>query len=150
MRGGLPDGGLPNTCSTGPGAFAPGSLPVMTPRSLARLQALGRVVLGAGLVVAPGLVAGGWVGGVADKREAQALAIGLGSRDLAIGLGTLRALHAGYGARAWVGAGILADAADLAATLRARDRLPVLAVPTVVALAGGSALLGAWLQRAVD
>jgi hypothetical protein len=122
----------------------------MDPRSLARLQALGRLALGAGLVAAPGAVAGGWVGGVADKREGQALAIGLGARDVALGAGALRALSAGYGAGGWVRAGMLADAADLVATLRARHRLPALAVPAVVALAGGSVALGAWLQAALD
>ncbi len=45
---------------------------------------------------------------------------------------------------------MLADAADLVATLRARDALPPLAVPAVAALAGGSVVLGAWLQAAVD
>jgi hypothetical protein len=122
----------------------------MDARSIARLQSLGRLALGAGLVAAPGAVAGGWIGGVADKREAQALAIGLGARDVALALGALRALGAGHGAGGWVRAGMLADAADLVATLRARDRLPALAVPAVVALAGGSLVLGAWLQAAVD
>jgi len=119
----------------------------MTPRTLAALQAVGRLALGAGLVAAPGVVAGGWVGGVADKRDGQALAIGLGGRDVAIALGTLRALRAGHGAGPWLRAGIVADAADLAGTLRARDQLPPVAVPVVAAIAGGSVLLGAWLQR---
>jgi hypothetical protein len=122
----------------------------MTARTLARLQALGRIAAGSGLALAPGLVAGGWVGGVADKREGQVLAIGLGGRDLAIALGTLRALSSGRGAAPWLRAGILADAADLAATLRARDSLPPLAFPAVVAIAGGSVLLGAYLQAALD
>jgi hypothetical protein len=122
----------------------------MTARSLARLQALGRVALGTGLTIAPGLVAGGWVGGVADHREAQALAIGLGARDVALGAGTLSALRGGRGAGSWLRAGIVADAADLAATIRARDSLPPLAFPAVVAMAGGSVLLGAYLQAALD
>ncbi len=122
----------------------------MTARTLARLQAYGRVALGGGLVVAPGLVAGGWVGGVADKRDGQALAIGLGARDVALALGTLRALSTGRGAAPWLRGGIIADAADLVATLRARDSLPPLAVPVVAAIAGGSALLGAYLQFALD
>jgi hypothetical protein len=122
----------------------------MDARSLARLQALGRLALGAGLVATPGVVAGGWVGGVADKREGQTLAIGLGARDVGLAAGALRALAAGHGAGGWVRAGMLADAADLVATLRARDSLPALAVPAVVALAGGSLVLGAWLQSAVD
>ena len=122
----------------------------MTARTLARLQAFGRVALGGGLVLAPGVVAGGWVGGVADKRDGQALAIGLGARDVALALGAMRALGSGRGAGAWVRAGMLADAADLVATLRARDSLPALAVPGVAAIAGASLLLGAWLQYAVD
>ena len=122
----------------------------MDARSLARLQSLGRLGLGAGLMVVPGVVGGGWVGGVADKRDGQALAIGLGARDVALALGAMRALGSGRGAGAWVRAGMLADAADLVATLRARDSLPPLAVPAVAAIAGGSLLLGAWLQSAVD
>jgi hypothetical protein len=122
----------------------------MDARSLARLHALGRLGVGAGMTLAPGLVAGGWVGAVADKPEGQVLAIGLGGRDAAIAIGTLRALGAGYGARSWMRAGMLADAADLLATLKARDRIPALAVPAVVAIAGGSVLLGAWLQAVVD
>lgn len=122
----------------------------MTARTLARLQAYGRVALGGGLVVAPGFVAGGWVGGVADKREGQALASGLGARDLALALGALRALSNGHGAAPWLRAGVIADAADLVATLRARDSLPPLAVPVVAAIAGGSVLLGAYLQSALD
>jgi hypothetical protein len=122
----------------------------MDARLLARLQALGRLGLGAGLMFAPGVLAGGWVGGVADKREGQTLAVAVGARDVAIALGALRALSTGHGAAGWVRAGVLADAADAVATLRARDSLPPLAVPLVAALAGGSVVLGAWLQAAVD
>jgi hypothetical protein len=122
----------------------------MDARSLARLQALGRIALGGGMALAPGIVAGAWVGGVADRRDGQTLAIGLGARDVAIGLGMLRALRSGRGARPWLRAGMVADAADLVATLRARDTLPPLAVPAVGALAGGAVLLNAWLQATVD
>ena len=123
----------------------------MDARALARNQALGRLALGAGVMLAPGLFAGGWVGGVADRREGQALAIGLGARDVSIALGTLAGLRSRRrgGAAAWIRAGVVADAADLAGTLRARDALPPLAAPAVGALAGGSALLGLWLQGAV-
>jgi hypothetical protein len=122
----------------------------MTARTLARLQAAGRLLAGGGLTFAPGVVAGGWVGAAADKRDAQPLAIGLGARDIASALGTLGALHSRRGANAWLRAGVLADTADLVATLRARDDLPPLAVPAVVAIAGGSVLLGAYLQSALD
>ena len=122
----------------------------MDARSIARLQSLGRLALGAGLIVVPGSLGGGWVGGVADKRAGQTLAIAVGGRDVALALGALGAIRAGHGTGAWVRAGMLADAADLVATLRARDSLPALAIPAVVALAGGSLLLGAWLQSAAD
>jgi len=122
----------------------------MTARSLARLQAAGRLALGGGLVLAPGVFAGAWVGGVADKRDGQVLAIGLGARDVAIALGSLRALQRRRGAGTWLRAGVVADAADLVATLRARDSLPPLAVPAVAAIAGASVLLGAYLQSALD
>ena len=127
----------------------PGSLAGMDARAIARLQALGRLGLGAGLALAPEKLAGAWVGGAADRPGGQTLAIGLGARDAALALGALRALSAGRGAGAWLRAGMVADAADLAATLRARDDLPPLAVPAVAALAGSSLLLGAWLQSAV-
>ena len=122
----------------------------MTARSLARLQAAGRLVAGGALAFAPGAVAGAWAGGVADRRDGQVFAIGLGARDVAIALGTLRALQAGRGAGHWLRAGLIADTADLLATVRARDTLPPLAVPAVVAVAGGSVLIGAYLQSALD
>lgn len=122
----------------------------MTARTLATLQAAGRVALGGALTVAPGLVAGGWIGRRARERPAQTLAIAMGARDVAIALGTLQALRAGHGAAPWLRAGLAADAADLVATLRARDDLPPPAVPVVAAVAGGSIVLGAWLQAALD
>src|SRR5829696_5343387 len=104
MAGRIPAHRGSNTCSSGPGP-RPRRRRVasrrMTPRSLARLQATGRVVLGAGIAAAPSLIAGGWVGAVADKPGGRALAIGLGARDVGIALGTAAALRNGYGARAW-------------------------------------------------
>jgi hypothetical protein len=122
----------------------------MEARSIACLHALGRAALGAGLVAAPGLFAGVWVGSAADKRDGQALAIGLGARDVALALGALPAIRAGRGTRPWLRAGMVADAGDLLATLRARDALPPLAVPAISAMAAGSVLLGAWLQAELD
>src|SRR5262245_13932575 len=121
----------------------------MDARSLARNQALGRLALGAGLMLAPGVLAGGWVGGVADRREGQVLAIGLGARDVAIALGIRAGPRSRAGPAAWIRAGVFAATADLVGTLRARDALPPLAAPAVGALAAGSALLGVWLQDAV-
>jgi hypothetical protein len=46
--------------------------------------------------------------------------------------------------------GIVADAIDGAATLAAGERIPPNGRVATVALAGGSALFGAWLARALD
>ena len=122
----------------------------METRTIARAHALGRVAFGAGLALAPGLVAGAWVGAPADRPGGQVLAIAMGGRDVAIGLGAFRAIGQGRGAASWVRAGMLADSADLVATIRAGDDLPPLIVPVVGAMAAASVLLGAWLQAALD
>jgi hypothetical protein len=120
----------------------------MDARTLARLHALGRVAVGGAYALAPGPAARAWVG--ADGPGLDVLAIAFGARDAGIGLGVLRALREGHGARPWVAAGALADTADLVATLRARRDLPALAVAGVAALAAGSAALGALLARELD
>jgi hypothetical protein len=119
-------------------------------RKLAREQALGRVIVGAGLTLAPGLAGDGWFGRDSRRPATQVAIRALGARDLAIGLGTAYAAGQGYGARPWLLAGILADATDLAATLKARDHLTPLAVAVVGAVAGGSTLLGLWFSRELD
>ena len=121
----------------------------MDARTLARLHAAGRVAFGGCLTVAPAVLTGPWIGAAADGAGGRVIAQAMGARDLAIGLGALRAAGKGRGARPWVLAGMLADAADMVATLRARGALPP-AAPLVAAIAGGSVALGAWLQRAVD
>src|SRR5688572_15403339 len=96
----------------------------MDARTLVRAQALGRIAFGAALLVAPGAVAGAWVGGPAERGGGRVLAVSMGARDLAIGVGALRAVGRSDGAAAWIRAGVLADTADLVATLRERDELP--------------------------
>jgi hypothetical protein len=73
-----------------------------------------------------------------------------GARDLAIGLGTAYTAGQGYGARPWLWAGVLADATDFAATLKARDALSPAAVAVVGGIAAGSAVLGLWLGSQLD
>jgi hypothetical protein len=116
----------------------------------ARQHALGRVVVGAGLTLAPRLAGEGWFGRESHRPAAQVAIRALGARDLAIGLGTAYTAGQGYGARPWLLAGILADATDLAATLKARDDLTPLAVAIVGVVAGGSVLLGLWFSRELD
>jgi len=117
---------------------------------LARSHAFGRTVFGAGLLLAPGLVGALWVGAPADRPGGQVLAMAMGARDLALGLGTYAALRGRGAARPWIRAGIVADAADLVATVRHRDDLPGASVPLVAAMAASSVALGAWLQATLD
>jgi hypothetical protein len=117
-------------------------------RTLAQVHALGRVAVGAAYVLAPGPAARSWIR--ADNAGVRVLAAALGARDAGIGLGVLRAVREGHGARSWVRAGVLADTVDLVATLRARRELSFVAVAGVVVLAAGSVAAGAWLERELD
>src|SRR5215210_818428 len=119
-------------------------------RTLTRLHALGRVALGAGLTLAPRALTAVWLGGASRRPATQVPVRALGARDLAIGLGTAYAAGQGHGVRPWLWAGILADATDLAATLRARDDLPAVGVAAVAAMAGGSVLLELWFSSRLD
>lgn len=122
-----------------------------SPRDIARAQALGRVVLGGALTVAPRRVASAWLGPRHARRTQTAVvASAMGARDLGLGLGIARALRDGHGARPWLAAGVLADTVDLVATLRARDELPAFGVAAITVMAGGSAALGLWLRGALD
>jgi hypothetical protein len=120
------------------------------PRDVARLQAFGRIAVGAALTVAPAPSGRAWIGKLGRRPGAVVLTTGLGARDLAIGAGIASALRRGHGANPWLRAAVLADLADLVATVRARRDLPPLAVAGVGLLAGGSAALGLWVQSAVD
>jgi hypothetical protein len=122
----------------------------MDPRTTALQQAAGRAAFGAALALAPGLTARGWIGRDAARPGTQVVTTAMGARDLAIALGLAGAVRSGRGARPWLLAGVLADAADFAATVRARDSVSAVSVAGVGALAAGSAALGIWLARALD
>jgi hypothetical protein len=122
----------------------------MDPRTLARLHGAARLAVGTAYVAAPGLAARAWIGADGSRQSVAVLARAFGARDGAIGLGVLRGGGPALGARPWVRAGVLADAADLVATLRARDSLPAFQVAGVALIAGGSVAIGLWLDRAVD
>lgn len=119
-------------------------------RTAAAGMAAARIGLGAALVLAPGRMAAAWTGRDGDRPAARVFAAGLGSRDLAIGVGTAWGLLQGFGAGPWLWAGALTDAADCVAMLRARRSLPALRVAGAAAFAAGGALSGAWLARELD
>jgi hypothetical protein len=120
-------------------------------RSLARLVALGRVGIGCVAVVAPALVARPWIGESADTDPARLLARAMGGRDLALGIGALRALGRGDAeARPWVALGGSADAVDTLATLVAFTHLPRRSRWGILATTVGAALVSTRVAIALD
>jgi hypothetical protein len=121
----------------------------MNARTVALSLALGRAAIGAGLLLAPARINTPWVGADGARPGARVLGRAVGARDLAIGLGAAAALRQGASARPWLLAGLLADLGDLGGTVREHGAMPRNGVAGVGALAGGSALLGAWLAQRV-
>src|SRR5437763_188655 len=109
--------------------------------------AAGRVALGLTALAWPAVPARPWVGASADDLAARVFGRALGARDLALGLGALAALQrpgAEPGsAAAWVAAGALSDALDVAASVASWRDLPRVTKWLVAASAGGAALTGA-------
>jgi hypothetical protein len=94
-------------------------------RKLAQLVALGRVGIGVAAVVAPTLMSRPWIGAEAGRPSARLLARTMGGRDLALGIGALRALSlSDQEARPWVALGGMADLVDALATVVAFGTLP--------------------------
>lgn len=97
----------------------------MDARTIAAALNVGRAVVGGALLAAPARAGAAWVGPEAQLDSTQVMTRAMGARDLGLGLGTLVALRGeGGAARTWLLAGVLADAADLAATLAAGRSLP--------------------------
>jgi hypothetical protein len=104
------------------------------------------VALGLTALAWPAVPARPWVGATADNLTAQVFGRALGGRDLALGLGALTALRPGAQpgpAAAWMAAGALSDALDVAASLASWGELPRISRWLVAASAGGAALTGA-------
>jgi hypothetical protein len=119
----------------------------MEPVTLARTAGAARAAIGVALIAAPGPIGKRWLGDVSERPAAQLAISGLGGRDLALGLGTFWALSGRRRTpRPWLIASAGADTPDFLATLRSREGLNTAAVIATVAIAGGSAVLHAWLQ----
>jgi hypothetical protein len=112
--------------------------------TLARLLATGlslnRVAFGVAYLVFPSRAGRGWIGRVARDPATQVFTRGHGARDVGLGGGALIALarHDWGSARDWMSAQVLADGADLTATLLSRRRLPSSGARFALLMAGGS------------
>lgn len=119
----------------------------MSPRLVAGIIAVGRAVLGIALLLAPDRVSSRWLG--TTSEPVRILTRGLGARDLALGVATIAALQRRGDARRWAAVAVVADGADAVANVAAGDRIPPAGRWGTAALAGGSALVGVWLVRAL-
>ncbi|WP_259311589.1 hypothetical protein [Capillimicrobium parvum] len=116
----------------------------MSPRTLARTMAIGRIAIGGALVIAPAAVARRWIGADGDRESVQVMARALGVRDLVLGLIALHTLdHSEVGPR-WQRTLAACDLVDLTATVVGRNALPAAGAAGTVALAGGAAAVELW------
>lgn len=121
----------------------------MSERRLAYMTAIARIAIGTGFMAAPRLTGRTWVGDEAGRTRTALFIRALGARDVALGLGTARALATGAPARSWLRASLLADATDLAVTLAAWKELepearavvaPIAAIATVAGVRFGASV----------
>jgi hypothetical protein len=144
----------------GPHRRAGGNASAATPGAAGLLRrgaiavAAGRVGLGLVALAWPVVPARPWVGPATDDLPVRVLGRALGGRDVALGLGALAALRSPAGGRgpasAWVAAGALSDALDVAASVRSWRELPRTGRWLVAVSAGGAAVVGAagaWAVR---
>lgn len=96
----------------------------MNGRVIAGLIGAARVGIGMALLLAPGMAGKIWLGPPAGRPATRAALRAAGGRDLAIGLGLLRALGSGHPAAGWLGAAAVADSTDGLATLLGYRHLP--------------------------
>ena len=126
--------------------MTPAAIPALLRRG-ATAVAAGRVLLGLTALAWPSVPARPWVGAAADDLAARVFGRALGARDIALGLGALMALQRPAtepgSASAWVAAGALSDALDVAASLSSWRELPRRSRWLVAVSAGGAALTGA-------
>jgi hypothetical protein len=121
------------------------------PRRLAQVIAAGRVGIGATALVAPALVARPWIGAPAEGPAPRLLARAMGGRDLALGIGALRALRrSDQEARPWVALGGMADSVDALATAVAFTSLPGRSRWGILALTVGAAVVSARVAAWLD
>ena len=122
-----------------------------TSRMLARLLALGRVGIGLTALVAPTVMTRPWIGEAARDKPARLLARTMAGRDIALGVGALRALSfSDQEARPWVALGGMADGVDALATVMAFATLPRRSRWGILAVTVGAAVVSTRAAVSLD
>src|ERR687895_2756632 len=88
-------------------------------REVARVMGALRVGVGVAMFVAPNKVAKSWTGDGTESLPSTLALRGMAARDIAIGLGLVKAVELGTPTRGWLEAGAFSDAGDALATLMA-------------------------------
>lgn len=122
----------------------------MSARDLARVMAAGRVAIGAGLLVAPRLSLGMWIGRTAADGATAPVARALGVREVVLGAMALHTVDRPQVAARWLRALAVCDAVDFAATLAARRSLPPYGRVLIAAMAGAGAGGQLWAAAQLD
>ena len=121
-----------------------------TDEDIARLLAWGRMLLGVFALVAPRRFERMWVGDAMEGTPSHMATRGLGGRDVAIGIGILKAMEQGGPVRGWLEAGAVADASDALGTLGAWGELPKWKSALFFAVEVGSAYVSMKAAETID
>jgi hypothetical protein len=121
-----------------------------TDEDVARLLAWGRLLFGGFALLAPRRFERMWVGDATEGTPSHMGTRGLGGRDVAIGIGILKAMEQGGGVRGWLEAGAVADASDALGTLGAWGELPKWKSALLFVLEVGAAYAGMKTAETID
>jgi hypothetical protein len=121
-----------------------------TDEDVARLLAWGRILFGGFALLAPRRFERMWVGDATEGTPSHMAIRGLGGRDVAIGLGILKAMEQGGRVRGWLEAGAVADASDALGTLGAWGELPKWKALPLFLLEVGAAYVGMQTAETID
>ena len=121
----------------------------MSPRDAARVLAAGRIAIGAACVVAPRAAGALWIDGDARRPGTTVFARALGARDVLLGGMILHTVDNPEVAPRWLSATAACDAVDFSAASAVREDLPKARGTFGLALAGGAAVAGLALSRAI-
>ncbi len=113
-------------------------------RDVARAINQGRVLIGMSLVVAPRLVASGWLGAESARPPTGVVLRAHGARDAIIGAIALHTIDNAAVAPRYLRVAAVCDVVDLWATLVARRSLPRFGVVSVSAMAAFAAVAQVW------
>ena len=119
-------------------------------RRLATANAGARVVIGVAFLLAPRTLGGRWFGREATLPVAALVTRMVAARDLALGIGMLRALARDEPVRSWFAVSIGVDTVDGVAALAAGRHLPKWTMAATVVSASLGAMSDILLARELD